>query len=83
MARLRPIVSTHEHWENTPGADIPTSRYERESTGLAIPAIPTSTPISVPLTGFPHVGTVVGVSTLSTAAGGIICADLSSVNTGS
>jgi hypothetical protein len=50
---------------------------------INIPTVASPATVNVPIPNFPHVGNVIGVSTLSTASGGIICADVASVNTGS
>ena len=48
----------------------------------AIPAITPAVSLSVPLSGVPHLGYVFGVSLMSTASGGVVCADFEVVNTG-
>ena len=49
---------------------------------VSIPAISPAASFSVPIAGFPHVGTVYGVTLLSTATSGVLCADFGVVNTG-
>lgn len=48
---------------------------------VPLPAIP-ATPLSVPIPGFPSIGTIGVLTTLSTAADGIICYDFEVVDTG-
>ena len=47
---------------------------------IAIPAIP-SIPVSVPFPNFPDLGTVLVLTTLSSAADGILCWDIDSIDT--
>ena len=49
---------------------------------LAIPAITPAATLNVPLAGVPHLGYVFGVTLMSTASGGIVCADFEIINTG-
>lgn len=48
---------------------------------VPIPALPTPTPVSVPLSPFPKLGTVGVYSTLSTPAFGTICAEWQTIDT--
>jgi len=49
---------------------------------LSLPAVPSTTAINLQIPGVPRLGVITALSTLSTAAGGNICGDYASVNTG-
>jgi hypothetical protein len=47
-----------------------------------IPAIAPAVSFNAPLAGVPHLGFVFGVTLMSTASGGVVCADFEVINTG-
>jgi hypothetical protein len=48
---------------------------------LNLPAISPAVSFGIPLSGVPSLGTIFGISLMSTPASGIVCADFASVNT--
>ena len=49
---------------------------------VPLPALPSGFSLNVPLNNVPHLGYVWGLTLLSTATGGVVCADAGAVNTG-
>lgn len=56
--------------------------YPYRLFSLNAPALPTPVGGNIPIANFPAFGTVIGLSVMSTPAGGVICADVATVNTG-